>query len=96
MSKTVKEYYNILQERAKLTDVLYLNWKTSEALAITEKSTQYKNLEIYEEGIIVYLLAPDTSSLQTGTMKFRQDFIGPLVVKIRLDTTHYTLSDLIG
>ena len=41
-SKTVEEYYNILKERAQLIDVLYLNWKTSEALAITEKSTQYK------------------------------------------------------
>ena len=29
-------------------------------------------------------------------MTFRQDFIWPLVVKTRLDTTHYALSDLIG
>ena len=53
-------------------------------------------MEIYEEGTLVYLLAPHASSLQTRTTKFRQDFIGPLVVKTRLDTTHYTLSDLIG
>ena len=76
--------------------MLYLNWKESEALAITEKSTQYKNLEIYEEGTLVYLFTPHASPLQTGTMKFSQDFIGSLVVKTRLDTTHYTLSDLIG
>ena len=31
-----------------MIDALYLNWKTSEALAITKRSTQYKNLEIYE------------------------------------------------
>ena len=36
-SKTVKEYHNILIERAQLIDALYLNWITSEALAITEK-----------------------------------------------------------
>ena len=95
-SKTVKEYCNILKERAQLIDALYLIWKTSEALAITMKSTQYKNLEIYKEGTLVYLLAPYASSLQSGTTKFRQDSIGPLVVKTRLDTTHYTLCDLIG
>ena len=33
-SKTVKKYYNILKEKAQLIDALYLNWKTSEALAI--------------------------------------------------------------
>ena len=80
----------------QLIDALHLNWKTSEALAITNKSTQYKNLEIYQEGTLVYLLVPHASSLQTGTMIFRQNFIGPLVVKTRLDTTSYTLSDLIG
>ena len=80
-SKTVKEYYNILKERAQLIDALYLNWKTSETLAITEKSTQYKNLEIYEEGTLVYLLSPPHIIFKIGTMKFRQDFIGPLVVK---------------
>ena len=53
-------------------------------------------MEIYEEGTLVYLLAPHAYSLQTRTTKFRQDFIGPLVVKTRLDTTHYTLFDLIG
>ena len=45
---------------------------------------------------LVYLLAPLASSLQTGTMKFHQDFIGPLVIDKRLDPTHYMLHDLIG
>ena len=29
---------------------------------------------------MVYLLAPHSSALQTSTMKFRQDFIGPLFI----------------
>ena len=41
-SKTVKKYYNILKERAQLIGALYLNWNTSDALAITKYSTQYK------------------------------------------------------
>ena len=59
-SKTVKEYYNISKERVQLIDVLYLNWKTSEALSIIKKLTQYKMLEIYEESTLAYLLAPHT------------------------------------
>ena len=45
---------------------------------------------------MVYLLAPHSSALQTSTMKFRQDFIGPLFIDITLDKTHYRLKDAIG
>ena len=42
---------------------------------------------------MVYLLAPHSSALQTSTMKFRQDFIGPLFIDTTLDKTHYWLKD---
>ena len=42
---------------------------------------------------MVYLLAPHSSALQTSTMKFRQDFIGPLFIDTALDKTHYRLKD---
>ena len=42
---------------------------------------------------MVYLLAPHLSVLQTSTMKFRQDFIGPLFIDTALDKTHYRLKD---
>ena len=45
---------------------------------------------------MVYLLAPHSSALQTSTMKFRQDFIGPLFVDTPLDKTHYRLKDAMG
>ena len=73
-SKSVKEYYNILKERAKLIDDLYLNCKISETLSITKKSTQYKNIEKCKEGTLVYLLAPHSSSSQTEMTKLRQDW----------------------
>ena len=45
---------------------------------------------------MVYLLAPHSSALQTSTMKFRQDFIGPLFIDTALDKTHYRLKDSTG
>ena len=45
---------------------------------------------------MVYLLAPDSSALQMSTMKFRQDFIGPLFIDTTLDKTHYRLNDAIS
>ena len=40
---------------------------------------------------MVYLLAPHSSALQMSTMKFRQDFIGPLFIDTTLDKMHYRL-----
>ena len=45
---------------------------------------------------MVYLLAPHLSALQMSTMKFRQDFIGPLFIDTALDKTHYRLKDATG
>ena len=45
---------------------------------------------------MVYLLAPHSSALQMSTMKFRQDFIGPLFIDTTLDKTHYRLKDATG
>ena len=86
----------MLKERAKLIDTIYLNWKTAKALSAQGKNQNYKDLEIFNMNDLVYLLAPHASSLQTGTTKFCQDFLGPLVIEKRLDPTHYMLHDLIG
>ena len=45
---------------------------------------------------MVYLLAPHSSALQMSTMKFRQDFIGPLFIDTALDKTHFRLKDTMG
>ena len=45
---------------------------------------------------MVSLLAPHSSTLQMSTMKFRQDFIGPLFIDTTLDKTHYRLKDATG
>ena len=45
---------------------------------------------------MVYLLAPHALALQMNTMKFKQDFIGPLFIDTALDKTHYQLKDATG
>ena len=45
---------------------------------------------------MVYLLAPHSSALQTSTMKFQQDFIGPLFIDNALDKMHDWLKDVTG
>ena len=45
---------------------------------------------------LVYLLPPHASAVQMNTMKFKQDFIGPLFIDTTLDKTHYRLKDAIG
>ena len=45
---------------------------------------------------MVYLLALHASGLQMNTMKFKQDFIGPLFIDTTLNKTHYRLKDVTG
>ena len=42
------------------------------------------------------MLALHASALQMNTMKFKQDFIGPLFIDTALDKTHYRLKDATG
>ena len=46
--------------------------------------------------MMVYLLAPYSSSLQSSVQKFRQDYIGPLAIDTKLDDTHYLLKYVTG
>ena len=50
--------------------------------------------ETFQEGQLVYLLAPSAATLRTKTKKCRADFVGPLVINKILDSTHYILNDL--
>ena len=45
---------------------------------------------------MVYLLALHASVLQMNTTKFKQDFIGPLLIDTTLDKTHYRLKNATG
>ena len=94
-----REYYNLLLARAQLVGNLLLEWRTKQALEYisrAKKFANHRNEEIFQDNQIVYLLAPHASTLQMNTMKFKQDFIGPLFIDTALDKTHYRLKDATG
>ena len=75
---------------------LLLDWKTQQALEFENRKRQFTKEETFEDDQMVYLLAPHSSALHTSTMKFRQDFIGPLFIDTTLDKTHYRLKAAMG
>ena len=91
-----REYYNLLLARAQMVGRLLLEWRTQQALEFETKNRQFTKEEIFEDDQMVYLLAPDSSALQTSTAKLRQDFIGCLFIDTALDKTHYRLKDATG
>ena len=79
-----------------MVDRLLLEWRTHWALEFENRNRQFMKEEIFEDNQMVYLLAPHSSALQMSTMKFRQDFIGPLFIDTTLDKTHYRLKNTMG
>ena len=75
---------------------LLLEWRTQQALEFENRNRLFTKEEIFENDQMVYLLAPHSSALQTSTMKFKQDFIGPLFIDTALNKTHYRLKDATG
>ena len=73
-----------------------LEWCTLQALELRDKNKMLMNVEQYEPNDLVYLLAPYSSSLQSSTQKFRQDYVRPLAIDTKLDDTHYLLKDVTG
>ena len=88
--------YNLLLARAQMIGRLLLEWRTQQALEFENKNRQFTKEEIFEDNQVVYLLAPHSSALQMSTMKFRQDFVGPLFIDTSLDKMHYRLKDATG
>ena len=91
-----REYYNLLLVRAQLVGNLLLEWRTKQALEYKSRAKKFRNEETFQDNQTVYLLAPHASALQTNTMKYKQDFIGPLFICTALDKTHYRLKDPTG
>ena len=65
-----REYYNLLLARAQMVGRLLLELGTQQALKFANRNRQFTKEEIFEDNQMVYLLAPQSSALQTSTMKF--------------------------
>ena len=75
---------------------LLLEWRTQQALEFENRNRQFTKEEISEDNQMVYLLASHSSALQMSTMKFRQDFIGPLFIDTTIDKMRSRLKDATG
>ena len=91
-----REYYSLLLARAQMIGRLLLEWRTKQALEYKKKNRQYTNEEMFQDDQMIYLLPSHSSVLQTDTIKFKQDFIGPLFIDTAIDKTHYRLKDATG
>ena len=91
-----REYYNLLLAKAQLVGNMLLERRTKQALEYESKMKKFQNEEIFQDNQMVYLLALHASALQMNTMKFKQDFIGPLFIDTSLDKTHYRLKNTTG
>ena len=91
-----REYYNLLLARTQMAGRLLLEWRTQQTLEFQNRNRQFTKEEIFEGNEMVYLFALHFSALQMSTMKFRQDFIGPLFIDTALNKTHYRLKDVTG
>ena len=91
-----REFFALLIERARLYREMDLEWRTLQALELTNKNKMLTNIEQYNPNELVYLLAPYSSSLQSNAQKFRQDYVGQLAIDTKLDDTHYLLKDITG
>ena len=91
-----REYYKLLLARTQLVGNMLLEWRTKQALESENRAKKFQNEEIFQDNQMVYLLALHASALQKNTMKFKQDFRGPLFIDTAFDKTHYRLKDVTG
>ena len=65
--------------------------KTSHEQSVQQikQSRTFPRNQTFAVGDLVYLFAPSAASLQTRSIKFKEECIGPLQVKAVLDKSHY-------
>ena len=92
-----REYVEFLKQRLQqigktMIDIQF-KLQTSQAERQLEK---VRNINKYKEGLIVFCLCPSASSLNTKSLKFKSQYLGPLVISQMLSSDKVTLQDLSG
>ena len=87
VSGSLKEYYDLLNERLNYLHNLLLNFK-SRRLAMINKDRAFFH---YNSGDVFYIISPLTSDLHTASRKVRIKYVGPVVVYKIIDPHNYLL-----
>ena len=92
VSRSFKEYYELLNKRIKyLWDILF-NVK-SKRLAMINKDRGFFQ---YEGGDLVYIISPMTNQLCTVSCKVAIKYVGPVVIYKIIDPHNYLIMSLDG
>jgi len=92
-----REYVEFLKKRLEFTGKCVL--ETQAKLQQEQANKQLEKVKTpnkFREKMILYLLAPSASSLNTNTLKFKADYIGPLILDQIVEPNKAILTDLEG
>ena len=92
VSRTFKEYYELLNKRLKYLHNLLLNFK-SKRLAMISKDRTFSQ---YNSRDLVYITSSLTSQLCTPSWKIAIKYVGPVVIYKIIDPHNYLLMTLDG
>ena len=92
VSRTFKEYHELLNKRIKYLHDILFNFK-SKRLAMINKDREFFQ---YKSGDLVYIIPPLTSQLCTASCKVAIKYVGLVVIYKIIDPHNYLLMALAG
>ena len=92
VSRSFKEYYELLNKRIKYLQDILFNFK-SKRLAMINKDRGFFQ---YKGGDLVYIISPLTSQLHTASCKVAIKYVGPVVIYKIIDPHYYLIMTLDG
>ena len=92
VSRTFREYYELLNKRLKYLHNLILNFKSKRLAMINEDRAFFE----YNSRALVYIISPLTSQLHTASRKITIKYVGPVVIYKIIDPHNYLLMTLDG
>ena len=92
VSRTFKEYYELLNKRKKYLQNLLFNFKSKRLAMITKDRAFFQ----YKSGDLVYIISPLTSQLHVASWKVAIKYVGPVVIYKIVDPHNYLLMTLDG
>ena len=92
VSKTFKEYFELLNKRVNYLQNILFNLK-SKRLAMINKDRRFFQ---YQSGHLIYIISPLTGQLHTASCKVAMKYVGPVVIYKIIDPHNYILMTLDG
>ena len=92
VSRTFKEYYELLNKRVKYLQDILFNFKSKRLAMINKDRTFFQ----YESGDLVYIISSLTSHLHTESHKVAIKYVGPVVIYKIIGPHNYLLMTLDG